>query len=156
MHHLSVRTQLYLWNQFCQVNKQGGHASLSLKSKLKTMRPTTRFYELTASEFDWKISDQKTVKAWGFNEIVPGPTIKAKKGDELVNKVKNNLRESTVIHWHGIRLPAAMDGTDNVQTPIKPGEEFEYRFVVPDSGTFWYHSHQNETEQMERGMYGAL
>ena len=40
--------------------------------------------------------------------------------------------------------------------PIHPGEEFEYRFAVPDAGTFWYHSHHNETVQMERGMYGAL
>jgi len=70
--------------------------------------------------------------------------------------VKNNLQEPTVVHWHGIRLPASMDGTGNTQTLIPPGEEFEYKFVVPDAGTFWYHSHQNETVQMERGMYGAL
>ncbi|HET9826597.1 MAG TPA: multicopper oxidase domain-containing protein, partial [Chitinophagaceae bacterium] len=120
------------------------------------MKPTTRFCQLTASEFDWKISDQRTVKAWGFNEVLPGPTIRARKGDELVVRIKNNLLEPTTIHWHGIRLSSSMDGTDDVQKPIQPGEEFEYRFVAPDSGTFWYHSHQNETEQMERGMYGAL
>ena len=79
-----------------------------------------------------------------------------KKGDELVIKVKNNLKEPTVIHWHGIRLPSSMDGTDDNQRPIQPGEEFQYTFIVPDAGTFWYHSHQNETQQMERGMYGAL
>jgi len=61
-----------------------------------------------------------------------------------------------MIHWHGIRLPAAMDGTGEVQKPILPGESFEYRFIVPDAGTFWYHSHQNETVQMERGMYGGI
>ena len=120
------------------------------------MQPTTRFYQLTATEFDWKVSDQKTVKAWGFNESLPGPLLKAKRGDIMVIKVKNNLQEPTTIHWHGIRLPSSMDGTDEVQKPIQPGEEFEYRFEVPDAGTFWYHSHQNETEQMERGMYGAL
>ena len=49
-----------------------------------------------------------------------------------------------------------MDGTDGAQKPIEPGEVFEYRFVVPDAGTFWYHAHTNETVQMERGMYGAL
>src|SRR5688572_12789689 len=117
---------------------------------------TTRFYQLTASEFDWKISDQKTIKAWGFNNSFPGPVLKAQKGDTMVIKVKNNLDEPTVVHWHGIRLPASMDGTDSVQKPIEPGEEFEYKFTVPDAGTFWYHSHQNETVQMERGMYGAL
>jgi FtsP/CotA-like multicopper oxidase with cupredoxin domain len=61
-----------------------------------------------------------------------------------------------MIHWHGLRIPAAMDGTDAVQKPVAPGEVFEYRFLLPDAGTFWYHSHQNETVQMERGMYGSL
>jgi FtsP/CotA-like multicopper oxidase with cupredoxin domain len=116
----------------------------------------TRNYNLAISEFEWKISDQKTVRAWGFNESFPGPVLKAQKGDTMVIKVKNNLPEATVIHWHGIQLPASMDGTDSVQKPIKPGEEFEYRFIVPDAGTFWYHSHFNETEQVDRGMYGAL
>jgi FtsP/CotA-like multicopper oxidase with cupredoxin domain len=120
------------------------------------MKTATQTYQLTASEFQWKLSDAKTINAWGFNQSVPGPTLRAKKGDTLVVKVKNDLKESTVIHWHGIQLPAEMDGTDSVQRPIAPGEEFEYRFIVPDAGTFWYHSHQNETEQMERGMYGAL
>jgi len=116
----------------------------------------TRYYQLTASEFDWKISDQREIQAWGFNKRFPGPVLKAKKGDEMVIKVTNDLPEATIIHWHGIRLSATMDGTDSVQKPIEPGEEFEYRFTVPDAGTFWYHSHFNETKQMERGMYGSL
>ena len=120
------------------------------------MKTNIQTYELVASEFDWNISENKTVKAWGFNGSVPGPLIKAKKGDTVVVKVTNALSEPTIIHWHGIRLASSMDGTDDVQKPILPGEQFEYRFEVPDAGTFWYHSHQNETEQMERGMYGAL
>ncbi len=116
----------------------------------------TRNYELVASEFTWSLSKDKKVHAWGFNNMLPGPTLKADKGDRLRIKVTNNLSEQTVVHWHGIRLPAAMDGTDSVQKPIQPGETFEYDFVVPDSGTFWYHAHQNETVQMERGMYGSL
>lgn len=113
-------------------------------------------YNLEANAFLWEIAPGKKIEAWGFNKQLPGPTIKAKKGDHLVIKVKNNLNEPTSIHWHGIKLPASMDGTDAVQKPIQPGEEFEYNFVLPDAGTFWYHSHANETEQMERGMYGAL
>ena len=120
------------------------------------MKTTTRTYQLTASEFQWKLSDDKTINAWGFNQSVPGPILRARKGDTMIVKVKNDLKESTVIHWHGIQLPADMDGTDSVQRPIPPGEEFEYRFIVPDAGTFWYHSHQNEAKQMEMGMYGAL
>ncbi|HEX6224330.1 MAG TPA: multicopper oxidase family protein [Chryseolinea sp.] len=116
----------------------------------------TRNYQLIASKFDWQISGEKTISAWGFNNMVPGPTLQAEKGDRLVVKVKNNLAEPTIVHWHGIQLNSEMDGTDSVQTPIAPGEEFEYSFIVPNAGTFWYHSHQNETVQMERGMYGAI
>ena len=116
----------------------------------------TRHYQLTASEFDWKISENKTVKAWGFNQTIPGPLLKANKGDQMMVTVKNELKVPTIVHWHGIRLPAGMDGTDMVQKPIQPGEEFTYKFIVPDAGTFWYHSHHDETVQMERGMYGAM
>jgi FtsP/CotA-like multicopper oxidase with cupredoxin domain len=116
----------------------------------------TKHFELIASEFSRSLSPGRTIRAWGFNETVPGPVLRADKGDKVTVKVTNNLPEATVIHWHGIQLPAAMDGTDSVQTPIAPGETFEYSFMVPDAGTFWYHSHQNETVQMERGMYGAL
>lgn len=144
----------------CECTGRGGDASPSFRitnSKISNkMKTNTKHYHLTASEFEWKLSEEKTVQAWGFNNALPGPTIKARKGDTVVVKVKNNLKEPTLIHWHGIRLPASMDGTGEVQAPILPGEEFEYRFEVPDAGTFWYHSHENEVEQMERGMYGAL
>jgi len=120
------------------------------------MQPTKKYFDLTASAFDWQIAEGKTIKAWGFNEQLPGPVMRVKKGNEVVIHFKNELSEPAVIHWHGIRLPANMDGTDEVQKPVAPGEVFEYRFTVPDAGTFWYHSHANETVQMERGMYGAL
>ena len=93
-----------------------------LNLKTKNMKPNTRTYELTASEFDWQIAEGKTIKAWGFNNTLPGPSIRAKKGDTVVVKVKNNLQQPTIIHWHGIRLPASMDGTCEVQAPIQPGD----------------------------------
>jgi len=120
------------------------------------METTVKQFLLKASEFDWSISPEKIVRAWGFNESLPGPVLRAKRGDTLNITVRNDLSEPTIIHWHGIRLPASMDGTGEVQKPIMPGEEFVYKFAVPDSGTFWYHSHHDETVQMERGMYGAL
>ncbi len=113
-------------------------------------------YNFEASEFNWEIAPGKTIKAWGLNKQLPGPVLRANVGDTLVVRVTNNLNEATTIHWHGICLPATMDGTDNVQKPIEPGKVFEYRFVVHDAGTFWYHAHTNETVQMERGMYGAI
>ncbi len=113
-------------------------------------------YHLKASEFQWEIEPGKFIAAWGFNNQVPGPVLRASKGDTLVIHVENHLPEPTLVHWHGLRLPVSMDGTAEVQKPILPGERFEYRFTVPDAGTFWYHSHQNETVQMERGMYGGI
>lgn len=136
------------WFYFCIIK-------LFKKSDMNN-QPNLVRYNFEASKFQWEIADGKLIEAWGFNNQLPGPTIKAQKGDTVVVRVKNSLSEPTMIHWHGVRLAAAMDGTGDVQKPILPGEEFEYSFVVPDAGTFWYHSHANETIQMERGMYGAL
>src|SRR5262249_16130154 len=61
------------------------------------------------------------------------------------------------VHWHGIRVPNAMDGVPYLtQKPIAPGETFTYEFSPPDAGTFWYHPHQRSFEQVGRGLYGAF
>jgi FtsP/CotA-like multicopper oxidase with cupredoxin domain len=112
--------------------------------------------DLEAREIDWEFVPGQRTRAWAFGGQVPGPTIEAQVGDVLEIRLINNLPEPTVVHWHGLRIPAAMDGTARVQDPIAPGETFTYRFRVPDAGTFWYHSHFNETVQLERGLYGAL
>jgi FtsP/CotA-like multicopper oxidase with cupredoxin domain len=112
--------------------------------------------ELEAKEFDWEFVPGQRTRAWGFGGQVPGPTIEAQVGDVLEIHLVNHLPEPTVVHWHGLQIPAAMDGTERVQRPVAPGETFTYRFRVPDAGTFWYHSHFNETVQLERGLYGAL
>jgi FtsP/CotA-like multicopper oxidase with cupredoxin domain len=111
---------------------------------------------LDAGEFDWEFKPGRKTQAWGFNGQVPGPTIEARVGDVLEVRLTNHLSEPTAIHWHGLRVPAAMDGTDMVQRPVQPGETFTYRFKLPDAGTFWYHPHVNETVQLERGLYGAI
>ena len=111
--------------------------------------------ELDAREVEWELSPGGVVRGWGFG-TVPGPTIEARVGDVLEVRLTNHLPEPTSIHWHGLRLPATMDGTDSVQRPVEPGQSFTYRFRLADAGTFWYHSHVNETVQMERGLYGAL
>ena len=113
-------------------------------------------HRLEASEVEWEIAPGRTVRGYGFNGQVPGPVLEAKQGVPLEIEFTNQLPEPTVIHWHGLRIPAAMDGTEVVQRLVQPGQTFTYRFTPPDAGTFWYHSHANETEQMEKGLYGAL
>lgn len=112
--------------------------------------------ELEAREAGWQFTPGRTARAWTFNGQVPGPVIEARVGDVLEVRLTNHLPEPTTVHWHGVRLPAAMDGTDMVQHPVEPGATFVYRIKLLDAGTFWYHSHSNEAVQVKRGMYGAL
>ena len=112
--------------------------------------------ELDAREVEWRFARDRTIRAFAYNGVVPGPLIETEVGDTVEARLTNSLPQATTIHWHGVRVPAHMDGTEAVQPPVEPGGAFEYRFVVPDAGTFWYHSHTNETEQLERGLYGGL
>ena len=94
---------------------------------------------------------------WAYNDLTPGPPIRVQQGAQLSIPVENQLAEETTVHFHGIRLPNAMDGVPHLtQTPIAPGGEFVYEFNVPDAGTYWYHPHQNSAEQVGRGLCGAL
>jgi FtsP/CotA-like multicopper oxidase with cupredoxin domain len=111
---------------------------------------------LEARETEWEFAPGRTIRGYACNGQIPGPVIEAEVGDTLEVKLTNQLPEATTIHWHGLRIPAEMDGTEMTQPAVEPGESFEYRFVVPDAASFWYHSHVNETEQLERGLYGAL
>ena len=111
---------------------------------------------LEASEIEWEFVPGVKTRAWGYNGQVPGPVLEANVGDVLEVTLTNRLAEPTTIHWHGLRLLPPMDGTEDVQRAIAPGETFTYRFPLPDAGTFWYHPHFNETLQLEMGLYGAL
>ena len=94
---------------------------------------------------------------WAYNGAVPGPEIRVRQGDRLRIAVENALAEETTVHWHGLRVPNAMDGVPHLtQAPIAPGETFTYEFDAVDAGTFWYHPHQRSFEQVGRGLYGAL
>jgi FtsP/CotA-like multicopper oxidase with cupredoxin domain len=98
-----------------------------------------------------------TTGFWAFNDSLPGPQLRFRKGDSVRIALENALEVDTAVHWHGVRVPNAMDGVPHVtQQPVAPGERFEYEFSLPDSGTFWYHPHQSSFEQVPRGLYGAL
>lgn len=88
---------------------------------------------------------------------VPGPLIDAKQGDRLIVHFENEMpTQFTTVHWHGLRLPAQMDGNPMVSGEVGPGERFEYDFVLRDAGLFWYHPHVDTDEQVELGLQGPL
>jgi len=94
---------------------------------------------------------------WGFNGSTPGPTIRAQKSGRVKVQFENSLKQSSAIHWHGIRIDNKMDGVPGLtQSQVFSGDDFLYDFVVPDAGTYWYHSHDRSWEQVARGLYGAL
>lgn len=100
---------------------------------------------------------QRATAIWGYDGLSPGPTLRVQQGEELKVRLVNELSQSTVVHWHGLRLPNAMDGVPHLtQMPIEPGQSFDYHFAPPDAGTFWYHTHFLSSEQMARGLYGIL
>lgn len=107
---------------------------------------------LEASESEVELAPGRFVRLWTYNQTLPGPTIEARVGDTIRVHFTNSLPEATTIHWHGLRIPAAMDGI----TPVEPGGQFTYEFVAEDAGTFWYHPHVRSDEQVERGLYGAI
>lgn len=93
--------------------------------------------------------------ATAVNGLVPGPLLRWREGDTVTIAVTNRLAETSSIHWHGIRLPAQMDGVPGLSfAGIAPGETFVYRFPVRQSGTYWYHAHSGFQEQT--GLYGPL
>jgi FtsP/CotA-like multicopper oxidase with cupredoxin domain len=102
-------------------------------------------------------SDHPDTSVWSYNGVVPGPEIRIRQGIRLRVAVDNQLVEDTTVHWHGIRVPNAMDGVPGLtQPPIRPGESFAYEFTPPDAGTFWYHPHADTLQQLGRGLAGAF
>lgn len=94
---------------------------------------------------------------WGIGGSVPGPVLRVAQGGRVQRRLRNSLPQPTAMHWHGLRLDNAMDGVPGVtQEAIAPGESFDYDFVAPDAGTYWYHSHNQSVEQVARGLRGAL
>jgi FtsP/CotA-like multicopper oxidase with cupredoxin domain len=103
------------------------------------------------------ISPGHEVEAWTYNDDIPGPVIRAHVGDRLVVHFKNSLPQPSTVHWHGVRLPFAMDGVPGVSQPEVPsGGSFTYDFILPDAGLFWYHPHVMSAMQVGYGLYGAL
>ena len=116
---------------------------------------------LTGTTFDLRIGEVDvnvtgaTRTALTINDSLPGPLLRWREGDTVTLNVSNTLDDDTSIHWHGILLPANMDGVPGLSfSGIHPGQAFRYQFAVKQSGTYWYHSHSGFQEQ--QGVYGPL
>ncbi len=115
--------------------------------------------ELRAQAVEMPVTSGSSVASplWLYNGETPGPEIRVRQGDRVRVRFFNDLKVPTSIHWHGIRIDNAMDGVPGLtQKPVLPGERFDYDFIVPDAGTFWYHAHFDGFQQVARGLYGAL
>ena len=117
----------------------------------------TKEFVLVAKVTPWEVSPGNTVQAWTYNGTVPGPTIRVEPGDRVRIVLDNQLPESTVIHFHGIDVPNAMDGVPDItQPPVKPGEKFTYAFVAKGPAVGMYHSHHHAEHQVTDGLAGAF
>lgn len=93
-----------------------------------------------------------------FNGTTPGPTLVLRQGELVEVRLRNeNVAQGVTMHWHGVDVPGREDGVAGVtQDAVLPGGQYLYRFVVPDAGTYWYHTHQDSVRSVARGLLGAL
>jgi FtsP/CotA-like multicopper oxidase with cupredoxin domain len=121
------------------------------------MDGSVKVYELTAKKMRWETAPGQTVEGWAYNGQIPGPQIRVREGDRVRMIVKNELPESTAMHFHGLEVPNDQDGVPFItQAPIKPGKSFTYEFTTPNAGSHMYHSHHNAATQVGLGMLGAF
>jgi len=122
-------------------------------------KTTDGFLELTAAKGQVRLYGANGGQSdlWLYNGRLPGPEIRVKRGERVRVRFKNELDEPSSVHWHGIRIDNSMDGVAGMtQPPVQPGEVFDYEFLTPDAGTYWYHAHNMSWNQVPRGLSGPL
>ena len=148
--------------QFTGLSRRGflsGAAALSGAAFLPNAAAAGPQVELTAMRAQAQLlaPPRPATPVWSYGGDLPGPELRFRQGDRLSLHARNDLDTPTSIHWHGLRVPNAMDGVAHLtQPPIPPGGDFLYEFDLPDAGTYWYHPHMGGAEQLGRGLAGAL
>lgn len=136
--------------------KTEGHGG-DLLEPTEVLDDGTLVYDVTAEKVQWEVSPGKFVEATTYNGVVPAPEIHIEVGDRIRINFTNKLDESTDIHFHGIRVPNAMDGVDPYTQPaVPPGGTYVYEFEALEPAVGIYHSHHNAQEQIPNGLFGAF
>jgi len=139
---------------FVQGLAAAGGAGLVLPAYAQTAELSGTEFDLTLSELPVNITGRRRI-ATVVNNAMPGPLLRLREGTDVTIRVHNRLPETSSIHWHGVKLPNAMDGVPGLTfAGIPAGESFTYRFAVSQSGTYWYHSHSGMQEQT--GLFGSI
>lgn len=142
----------FLRNQKSPITR--GRGNIPLEPRIEN---GVKVWDITVDEVDWEVAPGQVEKARGYSGMIPGPILRGKVGDRVRINVKNNLTESTAVHWHGIHVPYTMDGVPFVtQDPIEPGQTFTYEFTLKNAGSHMYHSHHDSADQVNRGLLGAF
>ncbi len=123
-----------------------------------TMDHGVKVFTLTATEVQWEVEPGVMKSAMAYNGQIPGPQLDLTYGDKVRIVLQNQLTQPTVLHFHGMTVPNEMDGVPYItQDPVMPGGYWDYEFTVKDPpGMYVYHSHFNSTEQVGKGLYGAI
>jgi FtsP/CotA-like multicopper oxidase with cupredoxin domain len=117
----------------------------------------TRVFQLTAQQGRMEFLAGKPTATWGYNGDFLGPTLRATRGEKVAIEFTNDLPEATTVHWHGMHLPAAMDGGPHQM--VKPGGTWRPTWTIDQpAATLWYHPHPHgETEKhVYRGLAGMF
>ena len=115
-----------------------------------------KIFALRAKAVQWEVEPGVLRQGFAYNGQIPGPILRATEGERVRVILRNDLPESTSIHFHGLLTPNAMDGVPFItQPPVRPGQTFTYEFVATPAGSHMYHSH-NGDDQITRGLFGAF
>jgi len=144
----------------------GNDAVIGTKNSLEELEYETvdtpegpvKVFRMTVRDIGFEIFPDKPMMGWGFNGLVPGPTIRVTEDDRIRVIVTNETSDGEhTLHIHGQFKPMTMDGVPFLgQKPIKKGESYTYEFTVRDIGTSWYHCHVDSAHHVDMGMHGAF